>query len=161
MTFHTVLWNVKSPVNAGMIVRSHVAFGGDALVVVDPVPWAFRKKFQSVSRKLEREARIVQVPDDDAFFAWCAADGCAPVALEIGGASIAGAAFPERVALVVGNEQRGLPATFLARCAAVMTIPQFAPVASLNVAIAASIAIYEINRGRSDVAAVVGAKYTR
>ena len=63
-------------------------------------------------------------------------------------------AFPARAALVVGRESSGLPDGFLDRCAHVVTVPQYGPVASLNVAVAASLAMYEMMRGRRPVAAI-------
>jgi hypothetical protein len=51
--FWTALNELKSPENAGMIVRSHVAFGGEELVVIGTEPWQFKKRAQSFSRRLE------------------------------------------------------------------------------------------------------------
>jgi 23S rRNA (guanosine2251-2'-O)-methyltransferase len=48
--FCTVLNRLKSPTNVGMIVRSHVAFGGQQVVFIgDDKPWEFRKGSQSFS----------------------------------------------------------------------------------------------------------------
>jgi len=47
----------------------------------------------------------------------------------------------------VGNEADGLSKKFLSCCNHIVTIPQYGSVGSLNVAISASIAMYELNRG--------------
>ncbi len=159
--FATVLHNLKSPENTGMIVRSHVAFGGERLVIVGPDPWRFKKRTQAFSRKLERVTPILHIPDDDAFFRWCQDESFIPVAIEISEDPVylPRFAFPERPAVIVGHEGQGLPEEFLGRCASVVTIPQFGGVACLNAAIACSVAIYELNRLRPVERTIAGRKF--
>ena len=84
MVLVTALHTLKSPQNVGMIVRSHVAFGGaQVLFVGHELPWRFRKGTQAFSRKLERQCEIAHCPGDDDFFAWCAEHSVVPVAVEI------------------------------------------------------------------------------
>ena len=54
--------------------------------------------------------------------------------------------LPNKACLALGHEERGLSATTLAACDAVAFIPQLGRVGSLNVATAAGIALYELNR---------------
>ncbi len=54
--------------------------------------------------------------------------------------------LPDKACLALGHEERGLSATTLAACDAVAFIPQLGRVGSLNVATAAGIALYELNR---------------
>ena len=54
--------------------------------------------------------------------------------------------LPDAVCLVVGNEDHGLSAAALRACDDVAYLPQLGKVDSLNVAIAASIALYEARR---------------
>lgn len=159
--FATVLHNLKSPENTGMIVRTHVAFGGERLVIVGPDPWRFKRRSQAFSRRLDRVASIVHVPDDDAFFQWCHDESYAPVAIEIAESPVylPRYTFPERPAVVVGHEGSGLPKEFMKRCAGVVTIPQFGGVACLNAAISCSIALYELNRLRPVERAIKGSVY--
>ena len=160
--FCTVLHTLQSPQNVGMIVRSHVALGGDRVVLLGhDQPWRFGKGTQAFSRRLEALCEFIQLRTDDEFFAWSAAEGLAPVALEIQAPPtyLDAFTFPERMALVVGREAGGLAPRFLARCAHVVTVPQFGPVGSLNVAVAASVAMYEVQRGRRPVADITGHGY--
>jgi 23S rRNA (guanosine2251-2'-O)-methyltransferase len=125
--FCTVLYRLKSPQNVGMIIRSHVAFGGERVVFVGHEhPWQFKKGTQSFSRKLQERCDLVSISTDDEFFAWCLAEDLHPVALEIASPPtfLNEFRFPQRTALIVGSEGTGLPASFLQRCAAVVTIPQ-------------------------------------
>src|SRR5678816_1970618 len=137
LMFCTVLHTLQSPQNVGMIVRSHVAFGGDRIVMLgNEQPWKFGKATQAFSRRLEKLCEFVHLPSDDQFFEWCEQERLTVVALEISSPPtyLGEFVFPERVALVVGRESTGLPADFLARCTHVVTVPQFGAVGSLNVA---------------------------
>ena len=148
--FTTVVHNLTSPENTGMILRTHVAFGGERFVMVGLEPWRSKKRTQAFSRRLEKVCRIIYLPDDDALFDWCRAEQFVPVAIEIAEAPVLlpSFRFPERPAIIVGHEGKGLSSEFLQRCAHVVTIPQFGPVGCLNVAVSSSIAIYELNRRR-------------
>ncbi|MCK7491742.1 MAG: hypothetical protein MZW92_08710 [Comamonadaceae bacterium] len=159
--FATVLHNLKSPENTGMIVRPHVAFGGERLVIVGPDPWRFKKRTQAFSRRLERVTPVVHIPDDDAFFRWCEEESFTPVAIEISENPVylPQFTFPERPAVIVGHEGKGLPEVFMRRCANVVTIPQFGAVACLNAAISCCIALYELNRLRLVERAIEGHKF--
>ncbi|QDV09296.1 Putative TrmH family tRNA/rRNA methyltransferase [Planctomycetes bacterium Poly30] len=158
----TILHGLKSPINVGSIVRTHVAMGGGPLVMVGlEQPWRFGKGSQAFSRKLETLCEITYLSDDSAFFEWCARGSWVPVALEIRpeATPIHRSTWPERAALVLGNERTGLSDEFLAECDAVVRIPQFGPVASLNVAIAHGMAAYELQRSRQDPRIPVAGKY--
>ena len=159
--FATVLHNVKSPENTGMIVRTHVAFGGERLVIVGPDPLRFKKRSQAFSRRLERVTHIVHIPDDDSFFRWCGKESFTPVAIEISESPVylPRFNFPKRPAVIVGHEGTGLPEEFMRRCASVVTIPQFGGVACLNAAVSCCIALYELNRLRPVERSIVGHKF--
>lgn len=56
------------------------------------------------------------------------------------------AELPTPLCLVIGHEDRGLSKTALAECDQVVFLPQLGRIGSLNVATAASIAMYEARR---------------
>jgi len=160
--FCTVLHSLQSPQNVGMIVRSHAALGGDRIVLLGhEQPWRFGKGTQAFSRRLEKLVEFVHLRTEDEFFAWCEREHLVTVALEVSAPPrlLDEFAFPARVALVVGRESSGVPAGFLERCAHVLTVPQYGPVGSLNVSVAASLAMYEMMRGRRPVAPIAGHSY--
>jgi 23S rRNA (guanosine2251-2'-O)-methyltransferase len=159
--FATVLHNLKSPENIGMIVRTHVAFGGQDLVFIGSKPWEIKKRAQAFSRRLEKLCRIIDIPNDDAFFEWCSDKKYQPVAIEITQPVeyLGNVTFPSQPAIIVGSEGQGLTSEFLEKCDSVLTIPQFGPVACLNVAVSCSIALYEYNRSRSVTRAIHGHKF--
>ena len=160
--FCTVLHSLKSPTNVGGIVRSHVAFGGSEVVFVGyQEPWSFRKGSQAFSRKLERLCQLVFLRTDADYFAWASNQGYATVAVEVSqhACPIHEFSFPPVAALAFGNEAVGLSDNFLAKCHAAVRIPQLGPVGSLNVAAAAAIAMYELQRGRDLERPVLGHKF--
>jgi tRNA G18 (ribose-2'-O)-methylase SpoU len=135
--------------------------GGPVVFVGQRKPWDFRKGTQAFSRKLERLADLVFLADDDSFFMWCSEHAYDVVAVEIsaGAVQLPGFSFPARPAVVVGSEGRGLSSAFLRRCAHVVAIPQFGPAECLNVGVSCAIALYELNRQRSDANVIIGQKY--
>jgi tRNA G18 (ribose-2'-O)-methylase SpoU len=155
-----VLDHVRPFGNAGAIVRGADVFGARAVYVVgsdylDPrptmgslrsVPLKFFSTFAEVHRELAAEGYT--------FFALEPARNFeAPQFLH-------GTAFPEKAALVVGNEKSGIsfsPESFdRVIC---VTIAQYGKLPCLNVNAAASVAMYEYARQHgkpSDVTRVVG-----
>ena len=160
--FATVVHNLTSPENMGVILRTHVAFGGERFVMVGPEPWRFKKRTQAFSRRVEKICSIIYLPDDDSLLDWCRAERFAVVAIEISQDPVLLPAFhfPERPAIIVGHEGKGLSNEFLQRCPHVVTIPQFGPVGCLNVAVSCSIALYELNRGRPLERAIDGHSFS-
>ena len=159
--FSTVLYNIKSSENTGILVRAHVALGGDKVVIVGPEPWHLSKRGQAFSRHLERLCEFVHCIDDDAFFSWCASTNITPIAVEIASPTtfLPGYVFPQRTALIVGSEGRGIPVDVLDRCSGVVTIPQYGPAPCLNVAMAGCMAMYELVRNVPVTRRIVGDAY--
>lgn len=54
------------------------------------------------------------------------------------------------VAIVMGSEEDGISSTYLKMCTSYLKIPLYGNVGSLNVSVAASIFMYEINRQRNE-----------
>ncbi len=161
MPFCTVVRELQSPKNVGMIVRSHVALGGGRLVFLGyDAPWEFKKGTKGFSRRLERECDFETFAEDAAFFEWCDREGLSPVALEIAEEATPAPQWEptDPVAIVVGHEGGGLPEAFRRRCDRTVVVPQYGPVGSLNVAVAASMGMYEAMRGE-EPGEIRGSKY--
>ncbi len=144
-----VLDRVHNPANLGMILRSATAAGIDGIVVpeagtADIGPVAIKASagvaFQAPILRVDRvEYAMTQLVD--ARFAI--------VALDAGGDSIFEAVLGDRLALVVGNETEGLSAQTRAACTQTVSLPLANGVESLNVAAAATVAVYELMRRRA------------
>jgi RNA methyltransferase, TrmH family len=131
------LWRVGDPGNVGTLLRAADALG-PAFVALSPGcadltgPKALRASAGAVFRVSTcgfDEApgvRIALVPRD--------------------GIPLAGLGLDGPTTFVLGSEREGLAAEVLARCDARATIPQAGDAESLNVAMAGTIALYELRR---------------
>jgi len=164
MKFNTVLYNLRSAKNIGMIARSHISFGGNFLILIGGLErWKFKGGTHSYTRKIEDNGKLLMFDTEEDFFAWSDRLKISNVGVEIGEneASLVDYEFPENCNLIFGNESIGLPKEMTSKMVNTLTIPQFGEVGSLNVAIAASIVFYEMKRNNLAVSSIEGDKFKR
>ena len=133
--------------NVGAVVRAAEAAGATGVVVcgqsAHPFGWkALRGAMGSAFR-----LPVVPATLDETLGA-ARGRGVRVVALALGGAPMEQIDLTAPTALLVGSEGSGLPRALLDGADAVLTIPMREPVASLNVAVAAAVALYEGRRQR-------------
>ena len=137
--------DVQDPGNMGALVRTAEAAGATGVVAVgasaDPLGWkALRASMGSAFRMpLARVDAIGAVVDAaravrSAVVALVPRDGAAPEAIDAAGP----------VLLLMGGEGPGLPPEVLAGADLAVTLPMRPPVESLNVAVAAALALYAV-----------------
>jgi TrmH family RNA methyltransferase len=132
------LWGVGDPGNVGAVLRSALAFGASSVVLgpgcADPFgPKAVRASMGAIFQvPVARVSSLDELPGER-------------LAL-VGGAgeALSGPAGGE-LTIVVGAEREGLAAEVVAACDRVAHIPILSE--SLNAAMAAAIALYELTRG--------------
>ncbi len=145
---HVVLDNIRSAFNVGSIFRSadagaaahlhlcgmtthppNVKLAKTALGAFDYVPWTY---YKDTARALER----------------LELDGIPRVAIEVTDDAVAHTEFdwPQPVAIVFGNEVKGIRPEVLAQCNAVVRIPMRGYKNSINVATAFGVVLFEILR---------------
>jgi TrmH family RNA methyltransferase len=139
-----VLADLNDPANAGTLLRSADAFGAAGVlfgsVGVDPYhPKVVRGSMGAIFR-LEVS---VASPAEVAHAANAASVRI--IGLRSGGCALTEETWQGLVALVVGNERRGL-GTWEELCERVLAIPMSGLAESLNAAVAGSIALYEAAR---------------
>jgi TrmH family RNA methyltransferase len=134
------LWGVKDPGNVGTVLRGALAFGADSVVLgpgtADPYgPKAVRASMGAVfAVPVARAASVDELPG-------------VRVALDARrGEPLRGSAFhhADDLTLVVGAEREGLPPGVVEACDRAAHIPIAGE--SLNAAMAATLAMYEIRR---------------
>ncbi len=143
-----ILDSVQTPYNVGTIIRTSAALGVDHLWLVGATESPTHNKTNKTALGTQRYVTWTVVDEPADAVAAARADGYLVVGVEL-----ADDAEPLHeldlagdVCLVVGHEDRGLSKVALAACDAVGFIPQVGKVGSLNVGVAASIAIAEARR---------------
>lgn len=142
-----VLCGVQDPVNVGSVLRTAAALGYAAALgpgCADPCsPKALRASMGAAF-----STPVAQFPAETAFASLLRQSGwrTAATALSDGAKSITAFGRPEKLALFIGSEGRGLAPETVAACDAQLIIPITDRVESLNAAAAAAIAMWELRR---------------
>lgn len=145
--YNTVLYNLRSAKNIGLIARSHIAFGGENLIIIAPRDsWKFNGGQHSYTRQLEDRGKLLLFETFEAFVSWNKG-GMVNVGIEIDeeSTSLAEFVFPEKCNLFLGGETGGIPKVILHKLDTVITIPQAGAIGSVNVAQAAAIVQYSVS----------------
>jgi TrmH family RNA methyltransferase len=147
---------VQDPGNLGAIVRVAEAAGATGVLACGPSahPGGWRALRGSMGSAFRLP--VTEAPLGDALRA-SRAHGVRVVALALGGTPMDRVDLTAPAALIVGAEGSGLPHDVLDAADVVLTIPMRQPVASLNVAVAAGLALYEARRQRMPREGAAGA----
>jgi tRNA (guanosine-2'-O-)-methyltransferase len=143
-----VLDSVQSGFNVGAILRTAAAYRVEHVWLAGATPSPQSAGVRKTALGTDRYLTITSVER-----AIDALDAAHAEGFRIVGIELAGGAHPlhdlnlgDAVCLVVGNEYHGVSAAVLRACDDVAFLPQMGKVGSLNVATAASIALYEARR---------------
>lgn len=143
-----LLDSVQGPFNVGGIVRMAAAERVDHLYLAGATPPLDGAKVGKTALGTERYVTWSRFDTLPEALAQIKGDGYALIGIELADQAVPlhEIALTGNVCLAVGHEDHGLSALTLAACDAAAYIPQMGRVGSLNVAQAASIAIYEARR---------------
>jgi tRNA (guanosine-2'-O-)-methyltransferase len=143
-----VLEDVQNPFNVGAIVRTAAAMSVEHMWLVGATPPLSHPKVQKTALGTQRYLEWTTVDDVMTAFDRAREAGYTIVGVELadGAARLPDLDMTGSVALVMGHEDRGLSKTALAASDQLAYIPQTGKIASLNVATATAIAIYEVRR---------------
>jgi RNA methyltransferase, TrmH family len=130
------LWGVNDPGNVGTALRGALAFGAGSVALGPGTADPYGPKAVRASMGALFEVPVARVREPAEL------PGRRIALVAHGGAPLV--STDEPVTLVVGAEREGLPADVVAACDATATIPVAAE--SLNAAMAATVALYEIGR---------------
>ena len=132
-----VAWQISDPGNLGTMIRTAAAFGLDVGTMAGSAdPWS--PKVLRAASGGHFQTGIAALDDMGSL------DAIKVAAVPSGGGPAS--SLPKgRLALLVGSEAQGLPATVIAGADARVTIPMTGPTESLNAAAAAAILAYEIS----------------
>jgi len=143
-----LLDSVTQPFNVGSIIRSAAAFGVERIWLAGNTAPPAHPAARKTSLGTERLVSIDEEPSPVVAAKAAAAAGFRVVAIELaeGAAALHDAPVGGDVCLAFGNEDHGCSPGLLAAADAIAYIPQVGRVGSLNVAVAAAVALAEARR---------------
>ncbi|PIR03259.1 MAG: RNA methyltransferase [Candidatus Magasanikbacteria bacterium CG11_big_fil_rev_8_21_14_0_20_43_7] len=146
-----ILPNIRSCHNVGAMFRTADAFGVDKIFLVGYTPTPPKPQIDKVSLGAEQWIPWEQRKDLKRLIASLKKRGVAVIGLEQSETSIRIGALKldtsGAVALIVGNEVDGIADDILEMCDRVVHIPMYGRKESLNVSVAAGIAMYALRHG--------------
>lgn len=164
MEIVAVLLDIRSAHNVGSIIRSAECFGIHTAVCVGYTPYPLiandsrlphiaqttHQKIIKTSLGAEKHVDIQHAEDIFSVIKNLRIEGFKIWALEQSSTSTPIHTFnpPQKIALVFGNEPYGIPARILEAADGCLEILQFGKKESLNVSVAAGIALYEFSKYR-------------
>jgi len=142
---------LQDPGNLGTLIRSAEAFGASGVVTLPGTVSQWNAKAMRASSGSVFRIPVMAVGEDEVLSRLRSLGIQTLAAVAEQGVSATEAPLSGPVALMIGNEGRGLSAKLLARADGRITIPCPGPVESLNAAIAGGILLYEASRQRKVV----------
>ena len=143
-----LLDSVGQPFNVGSIVRTAAAFGAEQLWLCGSTTPLSHPGVAKTALGTQRLVAAATEPNPAAAAKAAAAAGLRVIAIELaaGAVPLHEAPLDGDICLAIGNEDHGCSPALLAAADAVAYIPQPGRVGSLNVAVAAAIAMAEARR---------------
>jgi TrmH RNA methyltransferase len=142
-----VLDGVGNPHNLGAIARSAAFFGCAAMLLSgDPRQAGLSDAAWRTSEGGLEHLALFGAPDLPAQLRSMAPRFCTLAAVARGGLAPEAVPKDKPVALVLGNEERGLPDATVAACTHRVTLPGSGAVESLNVSVAAAVLIHALKK---------------
>ncbi len=142
---------LQDPGNLGTLIRSAEAFGASGVIALPGTVSQWNAKAMRASSGSVFRLPVVAASEDEVFSRLRSLGVRVFAAVAERGVSARESRLSGPVALVIGNEGRGLSPELLVRADTRITIPCPGPVESLNAAIAGSILLYEASRQRKVV----------
>ncbi len=144
---------LQDPGNLGTLIRSAEAFGATGVITLTGTVSQWNAKAMRASSGSVFRLPVVAADEDEVFRLLRSLGIRTFAAVAEQGFSAADTDLARPVALLIGNEGRGLSSGLLKKSDERITIPCPGPVESLNAAIAGSILLYEASRQRMEVRA--------
>lgn len=138
---------VQDPGNAGTMVRTALAAGASGILFTEGSVDVFSPKTVRSSAGAVFGLPVIEGLSPEDALDEVARLGWTRLATDAErGEDLYNADLPERIAVVVGNEAKGLPQTLESRLDRAVRIPMLGPAESLNVAVASAVVCFELVR---------------
>jgi 23S rRNA (guanosine2251-2'-O)-methyltransferase len=145
-TFVLILDSITDPQNFGAILRVAEGFGVDLVVIPQHDSVGLTPAAVKASAGASEWVRVAQVTNLARALETLKNAGFWTYAAAAGGDEPAAIDFSGKVALVLGNEGKGIRRNVLEHCDRVVTIAMSGHIESFNVATAAAVLCYEVRR---------------
>jgi TrmH family RNA methyltransferase len=142
-----VLDAVQDPGNLGTLIRSADAFSAAAVIGLPGTADFWSPKVIRAATGAAFRRPLINASDDETW-EWLTRHDVAICGADMNGVPVDSLAIDGPIALVVGNEGAGLRAESRDKLKHLVAIPMRGDTESLNVAVAASILLYELTRRR-------------
>jgi tRNA G18 (ribose-2'-O)-methylase SpoU len=141
---------IEIPGNLGSLLRTLDACGGDCLIVTNRRSRLNHPKVFRGSRGMNLRVPIIEFAGPADAAGWLRKRGfdILLATVSTGATPYQQASYGRRTAVVVGNERTGITQPWFSRASGEITIPMLGRADSLNVAVSASILMYDICRRR-------------
>jgi 23S rRNA (guanosine2251-2'-O)-methyltransferase len=147
-----VLDGVEDPRNLGAVLRTAEAAGADGVVLPERHSAGLSETVSRASAGALEHVRVARVGNVVQALETLKARGYWIVGFDASGRERWDAVdYKRKIALVLGGEGRGMRRLVREHCDHLVALPLFGHVASLNVSVAAGIALYEVIRQRGSV----------
>jgi 23S rRNA (guanosine2251-2'-O)-methyltransferase len=146
--FAQVLDNVRSAYNVGSILRTAETGGVEEVLCCGLTPCPPHDKISKTAFSAAFSVPTRHFMSTLAAIAALRSDGYVVYGMETTSRSsnYSAVRYPEKVALVLGNEVTGIDTSVMKMCDALIEIPTFGMKNSLNVACAAPVVVFEVLR---------------
>lgn len=141
--------SIQDPHNFGAIIRSAVCSGVDAVIFAKDRACPVTAAVAKASAGAVEHIRLCRVVNIAAAMETLKKNGVWIIGLDAAASeTIYGFDFNRNLAVVIGNEEKGIRALVKHRCDILLSIPMSGPVASLNASASASVVLFEMVRQR-------------
>lgn len=138
-----VLDGIQDPGNVGTLLRTAAALGATATIALPGTADVWNAKVVRSAVGMQFRHPTV-LATEEGLLAFLRARGIVLWGADAGGTSVDAVSAPAQLALAVGNEGAGLKPSVREACAALVALPMAAGAESLNVAVAAGIALFAL-----------------
>jgi TrmH family RNA methyltransferase len=146
-SLYVALHQPGNPGNVGTIIRTASAVGADGVILAGDAADPYDPAAVKASMGALFEVPVAHAASAAGLLDWAAARGVT-VAAASGGAAVScwEAELPLPLAVLLGSEGAGLPASLLDAAGLAVRIPMTGTAESLNLAVAAGVLLYEVRR---------------
>ena len=146
--FVLILDHILDPHNLGAIIRTAVASSCDAVIIPNDRQVLINSTVIKTSVGAVFDIDIILVPNINSAIRTLKDHGFWVYGSILNGTDYTKVDYSGKVALVIGNEEKGMSKLVKENCDFLITIPISSKIDSLNASVAAGIMIYEVVRNR-------------